>query len=541
MADGPITFYDHRNRPIRRRDLRREVAGPSVTGVRSILSTHPASNLTPERLAALLRDSIVPGGADRYLELAEEMEERDLHYLGVLQTRKRQVAQIPVIIEPASDGAEDKADAELAQEFFKRDTIETELFDLLDALGKGFSVSEIVWDTSEGQWMPERLVWRLPQWFDFDQDTGTVLQRRRDSGGQWVDLEPYKFVCHFSHAKSGLPIRGGLARIAGWGWLFKALGLRDWIRFIEAYGLPIRLGKYPPNSTPADIDTLVRAVRNVAGDAAAVVPEGMLIEFVTDTQVQGRSDVHRDLVNYIDQQMSIAVLGQTLTTQEGESGSYSLGQVHNLVRRDIEDSDARLLAATLRRDLVVPIVRLNRGERKAYPMVKIEREDPADIKMLADVLTKLVPLGLKVRVADVRTLLDFDEPGDEDEVLQTGGGAGGDPPEPDGDDPADIARMALALALAQARRPAAVDDAIDMAVARATSDWRPLLDPAIEPILAAAQDNLGGGGSLDGFRERLPALFDRMDDAAVLRLLHHLSFSAELSGQAIPDDGDAGA
>ena len=68
------------------------------------------------------------------------------------------------MIEPVSDAAEDVADAELCQTFFDRDSIENELYDLLDAIGKGYSVAEIIWDMSESQWMPDRLEWRLPQW-----------------------------------------------------------------------------------------------------------------------------------------------------------------------------------------------------------------------------------------------------------------------------------------------------------------------------------------------------------------------------------------
>ena len=60
--------------------LTRERTAPSIAGVRNILTTHPASGITPERLAAFLREAEQPAGAARYLELAEEMEERDLHY-----------------------------------------------------------------------------------------------------------------------------------------------------------------------------------------------------------------------------------------------------------------------------------------------------------------------------------------------------------------------------------------------------------------------------------------------------------------------------
>ena len=464
------------------------------------------------------------------------MEERDLHYAGVLNTRKRSVAQIGVTIEPVSDAADDVADAELCRTFFERDSIEDELYDLLDAIGKGYSVAEIVWDMSESQWMPERLEWRLPQWFDFDRTSGRRLLLRGAEGG-WEELLPHKFVCHRATAKSGLPIRGGLARIAAWAWLFKRYTMRDWVRFAEAYGMPIRIGKFEPGASEQDLQALWTAVANVVPDMAAIVPASMEIEFAGEASVQGRSEIYKDLVSYIDNQLSIVVLGQTLTTEAGDRGARSLGEVHDLVRKDIEHADGRQLAATLRRDLITPMVALNRGERRTYPRVVIQREAAPDRKMIAEVLEALVPLGLRVKADEVRQVMGFEMPADADEVLEPPAPPPmmippGGPPQPD-----EATARALALALGQAR-PAAVADAIDLAVAHATGDWQPLMDPVLRPVLAAATDALKSGASLRTFRERLPGLLEDMDDRAVAALLHQLTFSGELSGNGIPPDGE---
>ena len=41
------TLYDHTGRPVSTDALKREHATPSVTGIRSILTTHPASRISP--------------------------------------------------------------------------------------------------------------------------------------------------------------------------------------------------------------------------------------------------------------------------------------------------------------------------------------------------------------------------------------------------------------------------------------------------------------------------------------------------------------
>jgi phage gp29-like protein len=74
-------------------------------------------------------------------------------------------------------------------------------------------------------------------------------------------------------AKSGLPIRSGIARLATWSWMFKAFTQRDWAIFTQTFGQPVRVGKYPAGATEEDKDTLFRAVANIAGDCAAIIPE----------------------------------------------------------------------------------------------------------------------------------------------------------------------------------------------------------------------------------------------------------------------------
>ena len=80
---------------------------------------------------------------DAYLDLAEEMEEKEPQYLSVLGTRKRAVSQLEVSVEAAGSSAEEEKHADFVREFIARDTLSDELFDLMDAVGKGFSVSNV--------------------------------------------------------------------------------------------------------------------------------------------------------------------------------------------------------------------------------------------------------------------------------------------------------------------------------------------------------------------------------------------------------------
>jgi len=54
MANRP-TIYDRWGQPMRRTELKKEVAAATVGGVRSPVAGYPGDGLNPERLAAILR------------------------------------------------------------------------------------------------------------------------------------------------------------------------------------------------------------------------------------------------------------------------------------------------------------------------------------------------------------------------------------------------------------------------------------------------------------------------------------------------------
>ena len=138
-----VVIFDSYGRIVDMEALRQEKAGPSLTGVRQPFSDHPAQGLTPARLAHLLR-AAEEGDASGYLDLAEEMEEKDLHYAAVVSTRKRAVSGLEVTVEAATEEPEDIAAADLVRDFLNRDELREEIFHILDAIGKGYSVTEIL-------------------------------------------------------------------------------------------------------------------------------------------------------------------------------------------------------------------------------------------------------------------------------------------------------------------------------------------------------------------------------------------------------------
>lgn len=75
----------------------------AVQTVRDRYASYPSQGLTPERLARIFKEAD-QGDVSRQAELFEEMEEKDLHLTGILQSRKLAVTGLEWDILPASEG-----------------------------------------------------------------------------------------------------------------------------------------------------------------------------------------------------------------------------------------------------------------------------------------------------------------------------------------------------------------------------------------------------------------------------------------------------
>jgi len=543
------TLFGPDGQPLRRSALRQEHATPTVTGTRSVVSGHPSIGLTPQRLAALLRDAEY-GNAEAYLALAEDMEEKDPHYRAVLQVRKLQVSGLQVTVEAAEDTEQSIADADLVRDALARHDTADLLFDLMDGIGKGFSLVEIEWDTARLPWRPAGFTWRDPRWFITDPVDGWTL-RLRDGSRLGADLPPGKYLTHRPRTKSGLPIRGGLARVAAWSFLFKAFGLKGWVQFVESYGHPIRLGKYGPEASEADKDALLMAVRNLAADMGAIVPQSMLLELINPPTGSTSAEMHRVLCDWLDQQVSKAVLGQTTST-DAISGGHAVSQEHREVQQDLELADARQLGGTLTRDLAVPLVMLNHGPRDAYPRILVGRAKHTDIGVMSGALSALVPLGLRVSEAEVRDQLGFQDPAPEDRLLSApepaavpGGAAGAYPALASSGCPVHglgLVRPAQSKTegptpdhgIAQADQDGrggqdrdAIDDTVDALLAEGPD----FAEPLVAAILSAADRIQADGGSVTDFRSSLQVIAKTTQSGALADYLAKAAFAARLAGR----------
>lgn len=509
------------------------VARPTLTGVRQAWNSNSvAAGLTPERLAALLRAS-ADGDAFDYLTLAEEMEERDWHYACELGKRKLAVLGLDRVVKPASDEEIDKEiAADVRAQIVNDEAFQDLLTGLVDGLGKGWAAVEIKWQTRNG-WRPESYAWRDPRWFQWDRETGQELRLRDDAEPvDGLPLPPFRFAVHRPELKMGLPVRGGLARLVAWAFLFKFYDVKDWAAFCESYGQPLRLGKYDGAATKEDIDVLYTAVAMIGTDCAAVIPKSMEIEFVKADAGKGSgADLYERFVTFLDKQVSKAVLGQAGTADMQSGGGYAQSKVLDGVREDLRDFDAGAVARTVRRDVFEPYVRFKYGPDAKVPLFELATPEAEDLDLFSKALTPFIDRGLKVRASEVLGKFNLAAPEAGDEVLG--------PVVAKAADPAGEASAANRLGgcachhcrearAANRSREGDRGDRIDELRDQLLDGWVPALDPMIEPFERLA----ASASSYAEFEAGLSDAAQAMDPNELARALGAAFFKARGLGDA---------
>ena len=492
-------LVDAYGRPVRRQELSREHGEPGMIGVRPVFAGAVAAGLTPQRLASVLA-ACDRGDIHDAMILFEEMEERDPHYGSVLGQRKRAISGVDPTVEAAGEDERSKRIADWTRDHIaEHDDLPDLIEDLLDAVGKGFSAVEIDWGTSPREWVPRGFHWRHQSYFQVEREHGQELRLRDLADPNGLPLAPFKWMLHTARTKSGSVYRGGVARIAVFSWMCKAYTLKDWMAFVELYGLPLRVGKYGPGATKGDINALFRAVANIGTDAAAVIPEGMDIEFIgaTGGGASSSQPVFENLARFADEQVSKIVIGQTMTADQGSSMAQA--KVHNDVRYDIAASDARRIEGVLNRELVRPAVDLNFGPQAAYPKLSIEIAEPEDIKTLSEAVGTLAGAGLTFGAKSMRKRLGLPDPEKDEEVF---GGAAAPAPAPAPPPVPPQGKPDLKLVGRADARELPVRNPMDELEAEMADEWRDAMDPFIAPILAAMEVS----PTVEEFSRRLDAM-----------------------------------
>lgn len=417
------------------------------------------------------------------------------------------------------------------------------LYDIADAVGKGLSVQEIDWQFKDGTWVPANTRWVDPRYYGLN-PRGTHLGLRNQQGGGSVDWQPFprdKFMVAGFKNRSGNMMGYGLFRALAWWW---AAGIysRDWlVRYAELFGLPFRVARHDPGADDDEKLMILKGLEEMGAAGVAVVPVGTEIELLESTKSAGENP-QAVLLDRRDRSADILILGQTLTTDVGDSGSRALGEVHEAVRMSRLVEVTEWTADVVNSSIVPAILRLNYGNTDECPKMRLQVPEggtPLEKIQRDEIFTRIAPIGKNAFYAAHGVPVPDPK---EETVMQlapsappfAATGAGGWPRQP--------------IEATDAGIPGEEDPLLDKAIeniAGVNARWLAPVKKRVMAVFAmAASDKV----SEEQFQTELaklisdvPALFDNVDREALAKEMEALQGAAMINGAAARLEATPGA
>lgn len=335
-------------------------------------------------------DTLISRGQGHGLKIYDDIE-RDCHAYAVLQKRKMAVVSREWGVEPASSRLRDRKAADLVTAQIKAMSFDRVCLDLLDAILKGYSVGEVMWELVGAEYVATDIRARDQRRFAFDL-SGLPRLLTWEAMVEGIPVPERKFVVHRFGSRSGGPYGLGLGTRLFWPVFFKRQGVTFWLTYADRFFNPTSVGKYPLGASAEDKRTLKAALDAMATDTSVVVPASMAIELL-ETKSSSTSNTHEALARWLDEQISEAVLGETLSTNlGGGGGSLAASRTHNEVRKELTKADADLLSGTLNATLVRWIAEVNLPGASP-PRLWWDCAEPEDLNTRADRDAKIFSMG----------------------------------------------------------------------------------------------------------------------------------------------------
>lgn len=258
----------------------------------------------------------------------------DAHLTSCIEKRKSEICNLDIVF--SRDGTPvDAINRLISAPWFERF-----IRDLLDTRFWGFTALEFL------RFEDENIDYRLIDRRYVKPELGLIVHTPADiTGWKYASPELAPWIL-----AAGDPHDLGLLVKAAPYTLYKRNALGDFAQFCEQYGQPIRVAKYNPYDETTR-QTLQRVMDSTGSALSMTIPEGVDLQLIETGNATGSKDLYSALITSCDEQVSKLFLHETLTTQQGENGARSLGEVHERVADAVHAADRRFILNLLNYEL----------------------------------------------------------------------------------------------------------------------------------------------------------------------------------------------
>jgi len=354
---------------------------------------------------------------------------RDPQVYGCFTIRSLATSSLPRAIVPGGDDDLSRMYAKKIQTMIEGiPNLPMVLKNILLAVPMGLSVNEIVWYVNdELDVVPHNLYPVHKDRFVFDLDGNLNLRSPVDVfWGERVpdrtflphtfDQIPGSFLNPMEEAR--LFFGFGLNDILYPTWYAKQIIMRMQLRYLERFGNPTRIGRYPRRNAGGR-QALQGLMNDLAHDQVVLFPgdEGYDLQI---NELKGTGfKAFSGALEYFDKAISKAYLGSTLLLDAGDTGSYSLGRVHERTTFGrIAEYDHEAVSGVINRFLIPWIFELNGWPKKFMPKFKFTMKESQDATEIIEAMRIAQSMGFEVSVEMIEEQTGFRRARAEETILR---------------------------------------------------------------------------------------------------------------------------
>lgn len=379
---------------------------------------NPIRHLTPETLARQLEDF----RRGHFREVAQSMdivEERDDVLHGVASKRKKAAARHGWEVLTLDDSQEASQHREALEYFYNHLTatsaidenvqggLSTLIRQMLDALGKKYSVHEIVWQPNAAEGKVSASFRFVPLWF-FENITGRLRYLKNEGAIEGVPLQEGGWLVTVSDSALMAPCLVS--------WMFKRMPLQDWLGFCEKFGIPGL--KLKTNATRGSLDweRAVEGLSQFMNDWLMVYGGGEELDTI---EVKNAGNLpFEGLIERMDRAMAALWRGADLSTiSKGQGLGASLQEAEATL---LEQDDAQLITEALNTQVDRYVLKFLYGDRvepKAYIQIKTGGRNDEEQELRK--WETAVRLGVPLALSAFRERFGLPQPDAGEELLTT--------------------------------------------------------------------------------------------------------------------------
>ena len=237
----------------------------------------------------------------------------------------------------------------------------------------------------------------------FDPVKQQILLYETDVDG--VPLEAFSNCLVICDNPRGLGLLATCAPYA----LYKRGNIGDWAQFCQIFGMPIREYTYTAGDHEAR-RRLLEDARKQGVNAVYIHPDGSGMTLHEAQGKSGTNDLYERFTANCNDEMSIAVLGNTLTTKSDTNGTQALGTVQAKEQMKITEDDIQYILDILNYEMTDIFAALG-VNTEGGEFVHVEPKY-ADKQVQINVVSKLKEMGLPMSDEYLYETFDIAKPDD---------------------------------------------------------------------------------------------------------------------------------